>query len=65
MPDDAAAPIAGAIARSLDAATYAGYRAGFEAARAEAALLVERAGEAALAARLRAMRPLPRRGEAQ
>ena len=55
----------GAIARLLDQATYAGYRAGYEAAREEAALLAERAGQAALAARLRALAPLPDRGATQ
>jgi hypothetical protein len=55
----------GAIARLLDQATYAGYRAGYEAAREEAALLAERAGQAALAARLRALVPLPDRGATQ
>lgn len=54
-----------AIARLLDQATYAGYRAGFEAAREEAALLAERAGQGALAARLRAMAALPEQGAAQ
>lgn len=51
--------IARGLARSLDRATYEGYRAGFEAARDEAALIVELAGQGALARRLRAMRPLP------
>ena len=50
-----------ALARTLDRATYEGYRLGFEAAREEAALLAERAGQGALAARLRAMQPLPDR----
>lgn len=59
------APIAGAIARSLDAATYAGYRVGFEAAREEAAIMAERAGQPALAQRLRQMRPLPIRDKRQ
>ena len=54
-----------AIADLLDRATYEGYRAGFEAARAEAALLAERAGDTALAERLRAMAPLPERGGRQ
>ncbi len=48
-----------ALGQSLDQATYAGYRLGFEAAREEAALLAELAGQGALAAQLRAMRPLP------
>lgn len=50
-----------AIARLLDRATYEGYRLGFEAAREEAAVLAEQAGQAALAARLRAMAALPDR----
>jgi hypothetical protein len=54
-----------AIARSLDRATYEGYRLGFEAAREEAVLLAELAGQAALAAQLRDMRPLPDRGARQ
>ncbi len=53
------------IGQSLDRATYEGYRCGFEAARDEAAVLAERAGQGALAARLRAMRPLPDNGAAQ
>jgi hypothetical protein len=54
-----------ALGQSLDQATYAGYRVGFEAAREEAALLAELAGQGALAAQLRAMRPLPDKGEKQ
>lgn len=50
-----------AIARLLDRATYEGYRLGFEAAREEAAVLAEHAGQVALAARLRAMAALPDR----
>jgi len=50
-----------ALGRSLDRATHEGYRLGFEAARDEAALLAEHAGQGALAAKLRAMRPLPDR----
>ncbi len=57
--------IARAFAKNLDAATYEGYRVGFEAARDEAAMLAEHAGHAALAERLRAMRPRPRKGELQ
>lgn len=49
------------LSRSLDQATYEGYRLGFQAAREEAAILLERRGEAALAALIRAMRPLPDR----
>ena len=48
-----------AIARLLDRATYEGYRLGFEAAREEAAVLAEQAGQTVLAARLRAMAALP------
>jgi hypothetical protein len=54
-----------ALSQSLDQATYAGYRLGFEAAREEAALLAELAGQGALAAQLRAMRPLPDKHEKQ
>lgn len=57
--------IARGLAHSLDRATYEGYRLGFEAAREEAALLAEHAGQGALAARLRAMRPLPDRSARQ
>ncbi len=52
-----------ALGQSLDQANYAGYRLGFEAAREEAALLAELAGQGALAAQLRAMRPLPDKHE--
>jgi hypothetical protein len=62
---NAALDVPRAIGRSLDRATYEGYRVGFEAARDEAALLAERAGQGALAAQLRAMRPLPDKGSAQ
>lgn len=54
-----------ALGRSLDRATYEGYRVGFEAAREEAALLAEHAGQGALARQLRTMRPLPDRGASQ
>ena len=54
-----------ALARTLDRATYEGYRLGFEAAREEAALLAKHAGQGALAAQLRAMRPLPDRSARQ
>lgn len=57
--------IARAIAKNLDAATYEGYRLGFEAAREEAALLAEHSGQPLLAHRLRAMRPLPKQKERQ
>lgn len=53
------------IAKLLDRATYEGYRLGFEAARSEAALRAERAGQPALAAAIRAMRPLPDKDAAQ
>jgi hypothetical protein len=49
------------LGRTLDRAAYEGYRLGFEAARDEAALLAEHAGQGALGARLREMRPLPDR----
>ncbi len=61
MPDS----IARAIAKNLDTATYEGYRLGFEAAREEAAIMAEHAGQKALAERLRAMRPRPKKGERQ
>jgi hypothetical protein len=51
------------LGQSLDQATYAGYRVGFEAAREEAALLAEIAGQGLLAAQIRAMRPLPDKHE--
>jgi len=54
-----------ALGRSLDRATYEGYRLGFEAAREEAALLAEHAGQGGLAQHLRAMQPLPDRGARQ
>lgn len=54
-----------ALARTLDRAAYEGYRLGFEAAREEAALLAEHAGQGALAAQLRAMLPLPDRSARQ
>ncbi|MEI6159673.1 MAG: hypothetical protein WCP77_07565 [Roseococcus sp.] len=54
-----------ALGRSLDRATYEGYRLGFEAAREEAALMADLAGQGALAAQLRAMRPLPDRSARQ
>ena len=57
--------IAPAIARLLDRAIYEGYRLGFEAARAEAAVLAEHAGHRALAERLRALAPLPDKGATQ
>lgn len=53
------------LSRSLDRATYEGYRLGFEAAREEAATLLDRRGEAALATLVRAMQPLPDRGARQ
>lgn len=53
--------VARGLAATLDRATYAGYRLGFEAARAEAAALARRAGQGALAAALEAMQPLPDR----
>ncbi len=52
-----------ALGQGLDQATYAGYRVGFEAARDEAALLAELAGQVLLAAQIRAMRPLPDKHE--
>lgn len=52
---------AGAIAEALDRATYAGYAAGFTAARDAAALLAEADGARGLAERIRALAPLPDR----
>lgn len=53
---------AGAIAEALDRATYAGYAAGFAAARDAAAVLAEADGATGLAERIRALAPLPDRG---
>lgn len=58
---DPEAAAARALAASLDRATYAGYVAGFEAARASAAALARAAGNLALAARIEALAPLPDR----
>lgn len=57
--------IARGLSRRLDRATYEGYRLGFEAARDEIALLLERRGEAALVALVRALQPLPDRNARQ
>lgn len=51
----------GAIAEALDRATYAGYAAGFTAARDAAAALAEADGATGLAERIRALAPLPDR----
>jgi succinate dehydrogenase/fumarate reductase flavoprotein subunit len=51
-----------ALAQSLDRATYAGYVAGFEAARDAAAALARAAHDHALAAAIEALAPLPDRG---
>lgn len=50
-----------AIAEALDRATYAGYAAGFAAARDTAAALAEADGATGLAERIRALAPLPDR----
>jgi len=52
---------AGAIAEALDRATYAGYAAGFAAARDAAAALAEGEGATAIAERIRDLAPLPER----
>lgn len=57
-PEEAASRV---LAASLDRATYAGYVAGFEAARAAAAALARAAGDDALATRIDALAPLPDR----
>jgi len=49
------------LARSLDRATYEGYRVGFEAARAEAARLAEAQGRHDLAESIQTLEPLPDR----
>jgi hypothetical protein len=54
--------LAGALTTALDQATYAGYRAGFEAARAQAARLAHESGDAVLAQAITALAPLPDRG---
>ena len=60
--DDALRAAARGLAASLDRATYAGYVAGFEAARDEAAALARAAGNALLAEAIAALAPLPDRG---
>lgn len=64
MADRRSSPLrnpAGAIAEALDRATYAGYVAGFAAARDGAAALAEAEGASTLAERIRALAPLPDR----
>lgn len=56
---------AAALAASLDRATYAGYVAGFKAARDAAEALARSAGEARLAAAIAALAPLPDRGRGE
>lgn len=53
--------VAGAMAEALDRATYAGYAAGFAAARDHAAKLAEARGQAALSLEIRSLAPLPER----
>lgn len=55
--------VAAGLARSLDAATGAGYRLGYEIARDEAAWLALQAGQPALAEAIRALSPRPDRKE--
>jgi hypothetical protein len=62
---DATRGIAARLSRSLEAATGEGYRLGYEIARDEAAFLALEAGRPDLAERIRALRPLPDRREAQ
>lgn len=62
-PDPATRTVARGLARSLDAATGAGYRLGYEIARDEAAYLALQAGRPDLADAIRALRPLPDRDE--
>jgi succinate dehydrogenase/fumarate reductase flavoprotein subunit len=60
-PRPAEAATAAALGQSLDRATYAGYVAGFTAARDAAAALAEAGGNDALAASIAALAPLPDR----
>jgi hypothetical protein len=55
--------VAEGLARSLSRATGEGYRLGYEIARDEAAFLALEAGRPDLAEAIRALRPLPERGE--
>lgn len=55
----AASRLAGLMAASLREATGEGYRLGYEIARDEAAFIALEAGRPDLAARIRALRPLP------
>jgi hypothetical protein len=59
---DPARGTARALAASLDRASYAGYVAGFEAARDAAAALARARGAAELADAIAALAPLPDRG---
>lgn len=62
MTDDAVSRAAAAsLTRSLDRATYAGYAAGFAAARDASAALARAAGQPALADTIGALQPLPDR----
>lgn len=54
-----AAIMARAMSSTMDQATYQGYRAGFEAARDEAARLADRSGKPALAKTIRGLSPRP------
>jgi hypothetical protein len=60
-PRPAEAATAAALGQSLDRATYAGYVAGFIAARDAAVALAEGAGNTALAEAIAALAPLPGR----
>ncbi len=57
---EAVRAVASGLTRSLDAATGAGYRVGYEIARDEAAWLALQAGQPALAEAIRALAPAPR-----
>lgn len=61
MSAEAPRAAAASIGRSLDRATYAGYVAGFTAARDAAAALARAGGGVALAAAIAALEPLPDR----
>jgi hypothetical protein len=56
-----AAILARAMSSTMDQATYQGYRAGFEAARDEAARLADRSGKPALAKTIKSLVPRPDR----
>jgi hypothetical protein len=61
--NDTEQAVAERLARSLSRATGEGYRLGYEIARDEAAFLALQAGRPDLAEAIRALRPLPERGQ--